>query len=283
MNNTETKVCRRCQQGYEPQYWNVLNTQLLRGDGYCPSCAKQVYDEEVAKEEATRQAEIAKVRRQRRESSGIPPKFMSSDFSTFEKGWQDKALKFCKTYAEAFPIDRYPRGYQSLYLWASGVPINPGGNGTGKSHLSAAICHRILDRWTGNEKKGCPRIIFLSEPELFDQIQATYSFSQQEKQLRESESDIIKRIVGADLVVLDDVGKEVRQKSDFVHKTLFKIINGRYDERLPMIITANLDPAGLHQHLDELPAEASFGRFYDEMSRGNHYRMDGKSYRREKH
>jgi len=222
-----------------------------------------------AKEEATRLAEVARIKRQRRESSGIPPKFMYSDFSSFEKGWQDKALKLCVAYAEDFPVDRYPRGYQSLYFWSTESW------GTGKTHLASAICHRIYDRWDGTGNKGCPRIIFLSEPELFRRIQATYSFTREESQVRESEDDIIKGIIGADLVVLDDVGKEKRLKPEFVQRTLFSLIDGRYKAELPLIITANLDPAGLKEHLES----ASFDRVW-EMVEGKSIHMDGKSFRR---
>lgn len=271
---SEYDVCPDCgKENIEFKIWR-LGDGSIKKLKYCPDCSVKYEEEQRRAEEVAKQVEIASTRRRRRESCGIPPKFQTSDFSAFEKGWQDKALKACQTYAEGFPVDKRPIGYPSLYLWS----IESWG--TGKTHLACAIIHRILDRWTGNEKKGCPRVIFLSEPELFDRIQNTYSFSQQEKEVRESESDIIKGIVYADLVVLDDVGKEVRQKPDFVHKTLFKIINGRYDQRLPMIITANLEPAQLHQHLDEYPGEASFGRFYDEMCGGKSVRVDGKSYRR---
>ena len=93
--------------------------------------------------------------------------------------------------------------------------------------------------------------------------------------MRESEDDIIKGIIGADLVVLDDVGKEKRLKPDFVQRTLFSLIDGRYKNQLPLIITANLDPAGLKEHLES----ASFDRIF-EMIQGTTVRMDGRSFRR---
>ncbi|HUV46156.1 MAG TPA: hypothetical protein VMW45_03705 [Dehalococcoidia bacterium] len=275
----EVGKCSQCPNEYEPRYYDVLGSHILVGQGLCPDCAQKAYDDEVAKEKAAQQASIMGVRRQRRQDCGIPTKFMNQDFSTFEKGWQDKAFKLCWEYAEAFPVDRRPTGYRSLYLWASGNKDNPSGNGTGKSHLSYAIAHRILDRWTGENDKACPRIICLREQELFRQIQATYSFTQEEKQMRESEDDIIKQIIYADLVVIDDVGKEVRANSDFVRKVLFSIINGRYDADLPLIITANLSPTQLKAHLDKPPTEASYSRFL-EMTKKQSVLMDGRSYRR---
>ena len=276
---TETKQCRQCSNEYEPKYYDLLGSHILVGQGLCPDCAKKAYDKLMAEEKAAQQASIMGTRRKHRQGCGIPKFYMDKDFSTFDKGWQDKAFKLCWEYAEAFPVDRRPTGYRSLYLWASGNKDNPSGNGTGKSHLSYAIVHRILDRWTGENDRGCPRIVCLREQELFRQIQATYSFTQEEKMMRESEDDIIKRIVYADLVVIDDVGKEVRANSDFVRKILFSIINGRYDQDLPLIITANLSPGQLKLHLDEPPTEASYSRFL-EMTKKKSVAMDGKNYRR---
>ena len=283
MQDTETKVCRNpeCKAEYKPKYWTIggiLNTKILRGDGLCDTCAQKVYEEEVTKEETARETEIARIRRERRGSCGIPPKFMNENFSTFKKGWQDEALQVCKDYVENFPINRYPRGYRSLYLWSVGCRENLGGNGTGKTHLSAAICHRILDRWKGEEgNRSCPRIIFLSEPELFRRIQATYSFNREERQMRESEDDIIKSIICADLVVLDDVGKEKRADPRFIQRTIYSIIDGRYKNQLPLILTANLDPNELKEHLES----ASFDRIW-ELTGGKSIHMDGKSYRRQR-
>ncbi len=268
---SEFGTCPGCgREGIEFEVWQ-LGDGTIRKYKNCPDCYAKILSERRAEEETARLAEVARIRRQARETCGIPPKFIAEDFSTFAKGWQDDALKLCQGYAENFPVDRPVQGCQSLYLWSSKSW------GVGKTHLSAAICHRILDRWIG--VKGCPRIIFLSEPELFRRIQATYSFTPEERKLRESEDDIIKSIIDASLLVIDDVGKEPRRDMQFVRRTLFGIINGRYNANLPMVITANLDPKNLKQHLDEPPTEASFNRLW-EMTQGKSIQMDGKSYRR---
>ncbi len=268
IQKTEVRMCTKCQQEYEARVANVLGVRLIFGQGMCPICEKKEYNAMVVKEESARLSEVARVRRLHRDQSGIPPLFMNQDFSTFLKGWQDKALKRCQQYAESFPVDRYPRGYESLYLWSSETW------GTGKTHLACAIIHRVLDRWTGKEDKGCPRVIFLSEPDLFRRIQATYSFTREESKVRESEDDIIRSVVYADLVVLDDVGKEKRADARFIQRTMFSIIDSRYKNQLPIVITANLNPDGLKEHLES----ASFDRVW-EMAGGKSTRMDGKSFR----
>jgi len=273
----ETRTCLKCQGQYEPEYYGkVGGVQLLKGSGYCPGCAKVAYEEEVAREKAAFEALTHNTRHEHIAQSGIPYRFMTQKFKTFEKGWQDKALAFCEKYAEDFPVNKRPSGVPSLYLWAAGNAVNPKGNGTGKSHLSCAIAHRIFERWTGKHK-GCPRIYFVSESDLFRQIQATYSFSREEGRVRDSEDDIVRKLTYCDLLILDDVGKERRSDPRFIQRTLFSIIDGRYKLLLPLVLTANVNGDGLRRHLED----ASFDRFF-EMIEGKSVCMDGQSYRRKK-
>lgn len=273
---TEKRNCNQCGKEYEPKYYTIGDTDMethsaihiLVGQGNCPDCAQKEYDKEVAKEKAEQQASIMGARRKRREECGIPSKFMNHDFSTFEKGWQNEAYKKCVAYSESFPVDRRPIDYPSLYIYSETSW------GVGKTHLSCAIAHRIFDRWKG-EREVCPRVVFISEPDLFRKIQATFNYSSEEKRYRESEDDIIKSLTWCDLLILDDVGKEKRRDMDFVQRTLFAIIDGRYKASLPMVLTANLYPAELKRHL----GSASFDRFV-EQTKGKAVVMDGKSYRR---
>ena len=278
--------CRRCKEEYEPEYLECMGVRILLGQGYCPPCTQVVYAEQEAKEKAMYDARIEAIRYDCIGKSGIPPRFLTESFLSFDKGWQDNALASCQQYADSFPVDERPLDYPSLYLWAAGNAMNPSGNGTGKSHLSCAIALRIFERWNGeplNQWTGdigsCPRIYFVSEPDLLRQIQATYSFTKEEQQARDSEDDIIRRLISCDLLILDDVGKEPRRDMHFVRRILFGIISGRYDKKLPMIITANLNQTQLKSHLDEPPTEASFGRFW-ELIKGMSVNMDGESYRK---
>jgi len=265
----ETRKCRRCREEYKPQYLEVLGIKILRGAGYCPKCAKKVSEEEHAKEVAIQEQKINDERYDRIAVSGIPPKFKNEKLSSFDKGWQDKALAFCKKYADEFPLDKRPVDYPSLYLWSAKTW------GVGKTHLSCAIAHRIFERWAGGGR-GCPRIQFVSESDLFRQIQATYSFNREEGMTRDSEDDIIRKLTTCDLLILDDVGKERRSDPRFIQRTLFGLIDGRYKLQLPMILTANVNADGLRRHLEG----ASFDRFF-EMIGGVSVNMDGESYRRE--
>ena len=47
MTMDTARLCRKCQQFYEPSYYDVMGLHLLRGDGFCQDCAQKAYDDAV--------------------------------------------------------------------------------------------------------------------------------------------------------------------------------------------------------------------------------------------
>lgn len=261
-------------------------TERILGGTRCPPCREKKAEEDRQAEEAAKIAEFAKTRREARNRCGIEPKYQVEDFSTFKldglPGNLKKAYRQAYDYAEKFPIVEMGKGYRSMVLFSEKSW------GVGKTHLASAIAHRILDRWTGSPTT-CP-VRFISEPELLLQITATYNFTQEEKQYRESESDILNRLIYVPLLIIDDVGKRKVADLRFVQRIHFSIIDGRYKRLKPVVLTANLDSEGLGRYLGGInPAgpesygedEATLDRLI-EMSRGHFTKMDGESYRRGK-
>lgn len=267
----EKRICKNpdCKQEYEAEIITTLKTRLVLGMGYCPKCVKRIDEEEKAREQAFKDNETMRQRRRWRLSCGIPPKFMNKDFSTFDRTRQDKAFKVCWDYAEGYPFDKL-RGYESLLLFSEHSW------GVGKTHLACAIGHRILDRW-GGEDISCP-VLFVSEPDLYTRLQASYGFSGNGK--RESEADIIRQLTRVRLLILDDVGKRRVADPKFVQRIMFSIIDGRYREMLPMVITANLNPEGLETYLGGGQGdEASTDRLVEMCSKA-FWQIEGDSYRK---
>jgi len=273
---SEYGTCPDCgRENIEFKRWS-LGDGSIKKIGNCPDCQKKVEKQLEQQKEVERGLAIAKKRREWRESCNIPPKFMKEQFDTFEQGRQQQAYDKCYEYADNFPRTN-SRGYHSLVLFSYKSW------GTGKTHLTCSIAHHIINRWD-REETSYP-VYCISEYDIFASIQETFNYSIEEKYCRESEADIIRRLISVPLLIIDDVGKEKRsdKKPDakfFVQRTLFKIIDGRYKAERPIVITANLSPTQLKNYLGAGGVDdASFDRLW-EMTKGEFFNMEGESYRR---
>jgi len=284
---TELRLCKNpdCQREYQAEIINCMGVQIIRGDGYCQECAKKIYEADVAREETARLAKIASKRREWREvKSGIPSKFMLAEFGSFDEKRNGctglvNAKKRCLEFAEKWPFPdkdgkpwRYEKGYPSLLLYSESSW------GIGKTHLACAIAHKVLNRWDG-QPMACP-VKFISEYELFSRIQASYNYNLEEQKYLPGEADIIREMVSAWLLIIDDVGKRRVQDPRFVQRIYFSIIDGRYKAERPIVITANLNPDKLKTYFGGgIGEEATFDRLF-EMVRGCVIHIEGESYRR---
>lgn len=273
MADTIECVCKECGSTYQAKVVVVMGVKMIFGKDYCRECSNKKGKERAAMEEVVRLAEIASKRLKWRKACGIPRKFMEAEFGVLKNFNYKQIFKTTLSYADEFPLSKRPYGYPSLAL------TSKKSWGVGKTHLACSIIHRILNRWDGEEIVN--PVLFITEPDLFRSIRATYNFSYDEKRWRESEEDIINRLCRVSLLVLDDVGKEETTDTRFVQRVLYAIIDGRYKNMLPMVITANLDKDGLASHLGGSRGnEASFDRLV-EMCHGKIIQMDGVSYRRQ--
>jgi DNA replication protein DnaC len=116
-----------------------------------------------------------------------------------------------------------------------------GDAGVGKTHLAVALMKEAIAR------KGA-RAVFYETRELLKLVRDTYSGSAEL-----SELDVLRPVLEADLLVLDDLGAE--KKSEWVDETLGLVINTRYSERRLTVLTTNLrdientEPGSFAYHL----------------------------------
>ena len=99
-----------------------------------------------------------------------------------------------------------------------------GSYGCGKTHLAAAIANACVQR-------GVPTL-FITVPDLLDSLRFAYNdpettFEQRFEDIRD-----------ADLLVMDDFGTQ--NATPWAQEKLFQIINYRYINKLPTVITTNL-------------------------------------------
>jgi DNA replication protein DnaC len=102
-----------------------------------------------------------------------------------------------------------------------------GAFGVGKTHLAVGVLKAVI-------RKTAAKGYFFETPELLRQVRNTYN-----TRVDETEMGILKPIIDADILVLDDLGTE--KTSEWVQETLGLLINSRYNTRRPTILTSNLD------------------------------------------
>jgi len=108
-----------------------------------------------------------------------------------------------------------------------------GGYGTGKTHLAAAVAHRWLAAGQS--------VFFAVVPDLLDHLRAAFAPSSEVPY-----DEMFDTIREVELLVLDDLGAE--NGTAWATEKLFQLINYRYNEGLPTVITTNQQ---LHTRMDE--------------------------------
>ena len=157
------------------------------------------------------------------EESGVGKRFLTAKFENFERQRMPKAYDIALGYAEKFDKND-----------GEGL-IFTGDVGTGKTHLAAAIAAEIIRKYSAT-------VEFVSYVEVLTNIKAAFSNHSEEAYMLEE------RMRKADLLVIDDLGKE--KPTPFTNELFYRVVNGRYKDKLPMIITSNYGVESLSERLD---------------------------------
>ncbi len=146
-------------------------------------------------------------------SARIQKRYAHCELSNFEQHYDSlrdayrKAVRF---------VDQFPAVDKGLLLI--------GENGVGKTHLAVAVLKAVI---RNKRIQG----YFYETGELLKLVRDTYASDA-------NEMDVLRPVLEADLLVLDDLG--VEKTSEWVQETLGHVVNIRYSERRPTVFTTNL-------------------------------------------
>lgn len=212
-------------------------------ESYILDKARRKELEEKARQEKEeferRQAEINKIQKLFKKSN-ITKRGIKRTFDNFEVNKSNiRAYEIAKKYAE---------DWEKFKEEGTGL-IFIGKFGTGKTHLAFAIANYLLN-------KGVP-VVYETLINLMEQVKFGY-----EKDADIGYYEIIRLYCECDLLIIDDLGKE--KLSDWVLEKLFQIINTRYENMLPILITTNYNEKEIIKRLsynnDGIAAESLVSR-----------------------
>ena len=104
--------------------------------------------------------------------------------------------------------------------------------GSGKTHAASALARALV--YAGAS------VVMTTTLDMLDSIQATYGRGA-------SASGGVGRFAGCDLLILDDLGKE--NGSGWALTTVFQVVNARYEDMRPLVVTSQYAPVALGRRL----------------------------------
>jgi DNA replication protein DnaC len=206
------------------------------GDPNCPFCGGQGYlradvpvgDPRFGRLEicVCRQRDVSQQVRERLYSLSRLDELKGLTFTSFQPRGRKGLGEM-----QASSIERTFNQAQHYANQLNGWLLLQGGYGAGKTHLAAAIANFAVEM-------GVPTL-FLTVPDLLDMLRFSYDSEDTTFEARFNE------IRNATLLVLDDFGTQ--NATGWAQEKLFQIINYRYINKLPLVVTTNLS-------LDEIEA-----------------------------
>ena len=181
------------------------------------------------------------------ENSNVGSRFRMCRFDNFDSTGYTPQFEACQEFAESF-------------IHNDGVGLMLYGSvGTGKTHLAAAIGNYIVYEYGYD-------VYFMPFTELLNTLKMYFG----DKERTEEFTD---RLYKADLLIMDDLGKE--KYTEWAAEQLFSLLDRRYRECKPVIVTTNFTPQELDRRVDPAVMSRLTGSC-------RLIRMDGTDYRRKK-
>lgn len=151
---------------------------------------------------------------------------------------KDHLQAFARDFSQNY-IDKFNNNFGTCFIFS-------GGTGTGKNHLSSAICNALM-----KQGKTC---LVVTVTELMINMRKCYGDKPDY-----SEDQFIKQLINFDLLVLDEIG--LQKGSD--HEKI--ILNQVIDQRI-----GNLKPVGVLTNLDHNSVKTVLGeRIFDRLKSNN--------------
>ena len=224
------KQCKFCGKllhinDYTALYVNIVYKDIATAYERC-NCDEackiwQQYDEYIGKDKI-RKINLSKINKLFK-NNNLGKRQLNSTFENYKITNKNKnAYENAKKY-----VDKLIKETTNKGLFITGT------YGVGKTYLASCVANEII--------KNGKSVIFGTLIQLLDFIRDSYSDSEV------SDKDYLNLYSSVDLLVIDDLGKE--KPTEWVLEKLFLIVNNRYNNYLPIVITTNYNRNQLRERL----------------------------------
>jgi DNA replication protein DnaC len=172
----------------------------------------------------------------------IPPRYQECSLGSFDAAHAPlrAAYEVCLQYCNGYPhLGTTEEGLGLLFVGTSGV---------GKTHLAVSVLRELYER---KRVRGQ----FWDFRDLMREIKRSF-----DPETRTTEFRVLDPVVQADVLLLDDLGSA--RFTEWMSDTLFYVLNTRYIEKRPTLVTTNyldMDPETIVK--DQRAAQTGEGRF----------------------
>ena len=197
----------------------------------CPKChgAGWIYWMDEEGRESGYRCDCGLVERQiadrKLEFANIPEAFKNLDIRSFNLGVyrRDESRKVIRNTCAAIKyyldnLDEMKGNGMGLYLYS-------GTKGSGKTRMAASIANEMVSTYRMQVK-------FAGSMQIVNEIKATWDDKGR------SESDLLRALSTAQVLVIDDFGTELPK--DWIGERFYSIVNSRYQDKLITMYTSNL-------------------------------------------
>lgn len=211
------KTCEKC--GDLIQKDIVILNVLRRVPIVCSCRKKELEQKAIEDENKEKQIRLNSIFK----NSLMDEKFKQCTFENWNHDiGSEKIFNICSKYADNFKIAKD----NNLGLLIHGEP------GNGKTHAVSCIANYLLE-------KGVP-VVCVSISKMLERIKETYN-----SYGKEGEETVLRSFSNADLLIIDDLGTE--QISEWSQAKIYNIIDARYRNELPIIVTTNIKVSDLEE------------------------------------
>jgi DNA replication protein DnaC len=182
--------------------------------------------------------------RNRLKFANIPDGFKDMTLKTFRTDlYRLKESKEVITFAVRI-IKAYLEEFESEKANGMGLYIYSDSKGSGKTRIVASLANELM-------KNHNTPVKFAVMTSILSEIKATWRKQKQNQYVGEdnlyTESQLLDALVTVEVLIIDDLGVEIGKDEvkDWINERIFTIIDGRYRNKKPTIITSNYALADL--------------------------------------